>query len=85
MIFQVRGSDGKYVAATPIEGTVLVNIGDLMQRWTSDKLTSTVSFFPLNLCRILKIIFYGAADPHFILAFRIYIKHYFAEAQGASS
>ena len=23
--------------------TVLVNIGDIMQRWTSDKLTSTVS------------------------------------------
>ena len=27
--------------ATPIPGTVLVNIGDLMQRWTSDSLLAT--------------------------------------------
>ena len=30
-----------YVPATPIPGTVLVNIGDLMQRWTSDSLLAT--------------------------------------------
>ncbi|XP_052820395.1 uncharacterized protein LOC128246243 [Mya arenaria] len=30
-----------YVPATPISGTVLVNIGDLLQRWTSDKLLAT--------------------------------------------
>ncbi|XP_052792997.1 uncharacterized protein LOC128226924 [Mya arenaria] len=30
-----------YVPATPIPGTVVVNIGDLMQRWTSDKLLAT--------------------------------------------
>ncbi len=29
--------------ARPIAGTVLVNIGDLMMRWTADKLISTVS------------------------------------------
>ena len=34
--------NGEFVAATPMEGTVVVNIGDLMQRWTSDKLKSTV-------------------------------------------
>ncbi|XP_052761259.1 uncharacterized protein LOC128203756 [Mya arenaria] len=30
-----------YVPASPISGTVLVNIGDLLQRWTSDKLLAT--------------------------------------------
>ena len=30
-----------YVPATPIPGTVLVNVGDLMQRWTSDVLLGT--------------------------------------------
>lgn len=35
--------NGTYTPARPISGTVLVNIGDLMQRWTADKLISTVS------------------------------------------
>ena len=35
--------DGEYTPAVPIPKTVLVNIGDLMQRWTADKLISTVS------------------------------------------
>lgn len=30
-----------FVPATPIPGTVVVNIGDLMQRWTADVLTAT--------------------------------------------
>lgn len=30
-----------FVPATPIPGTVVVNIGDLMQRWTADSLTAT--------------------------------------------
>ncbi|KAJ7333562.1 hypothetical protein OS493_017100 [Desmophyllum pertusum] len=34
--------NGQFVPATPMKGTVLVNIADLMQRWTSDKLKSTV-------------------------------------------
>jgi len=34
--------NGQFVPATPIKGTILVNIADLMQRWTSDKLKSTV-------------------------------------------
>lgn len=33
---------GEFVPATPIEDTVLVNVADLMQRWTSDHLVSTV-------------------------------------------
>ena len=35
--------NGEYSPAEPIAGTVLVNIGDLMQRWTADQLRSTVS------------------------------------------
>ncbi|XP_070534775.1 transmembrane protein 180-like [Ptychodera flava] len=33
---------GEWVSAIPIEDTGLVNIGDLMQRWTSDTLKSTL-------------------------------------------
>lgn len=38
---QVKNRDGSYVDATPIEDCVLINVGDLMQRWTSDRLVST--------------------------------------------
>lgn len=38
---EVCNRDGVYVPATPIPETVLVNIGDLMQRWTADSLLST--------------------------------------------
>ena len=34
--------EGSWVAATPIPGTVLVNVGDMMQRWTDDRLISNV-------------------------------------------
>ena len=40
---QVVSQKDGYIPATPIEGTILVNIGDLLQRWTNDKLVSTVS------------------------------------------
>ena len=39
---QVKNVKGQFVPAPPIEGTVLVNIADLMQRWTADKLKSSV-------------------------------------------
>ncbi|RMX46421.1 hypothetical protein pdam_00000618 [Pocillopora damicornis] len=38
---EVLPVDGKYTPAVPIPKTVLVNIGDLMQRWTADRLIST--------------------------------------------
>ncbi|KAJ8031568.1 2-oxoglutarate-dependent dioxygenase htyE [Holothuria leucospilota] len=34
---EVCNVKGQWIQAPPIEGTILVNIGDLMQRWTSDK------------------------------------------------
>jgi len=38
---EVKTSSGDWVNATPVPGTVLINIADMMQRWTSDKLKST--------------------------------------------
>ncbi|XP_077986048.1 uncharacterized protein LOC144440545 [Glandiceps talaboti] len=39
---ELKAKDGNFIPANPIEGTVVVNIADLMQRWTTDKLISTV-------------------------------------------
>ncbi|KAK1159816.1 hypothetical protein AOXY_G21240 [Acipenser oxyrinchus oxyrinchus] len=38
---EVMNRSGQYISAPCIPGTVLVNIADLMQRWTSDVLVST--------------------------------------------
>ena len=40
---------GEYQTATPVDGAVLINIGDMMQRWTADSLVSTVC---VNVCFI---------------------------------
>jgi isopenicillin N synthase-like dioxygenase len=39
---EIKQNDGGYTSATPIEGTIVVNVGDLLQRWTNDRLKSTV-------------------------------------------
>ncbi|CAK8694943.1 unnamed protein product [Clavelina lepadiformis] len=38
---QVQNLQGEYVNATPIDDTVLINIGDLFELWTQSKLKST--------------------------------------------
>ncbi|MBA6421112.1 isopenicillin N synthase family oxygenase [Pseudomonas sp. 5Ae-yellow] len=38
---EVRTRAGEWIAATPIPGTVVVNTGDLMQRWTNHVFCST--------------------------------------------
>lgn len=38
---EVRARDGRWVAAPAIPNTFVVNIGDLMMRWTNDRWTST--------------------------------------------
>ena len=38
---QVQGRNGEWVIAHPIEGTLVVNIGDLMARWTNNQFKST--------------------------------------------
>jgi len=38
---EVLRRDGQYIPATPVQDSIIINVGDLMQRWTSDKLIST--------------------------------------------
>jgi isopenicillin N synthase-like dioxygenase len=39
---QVRSPTGHFVDATPIEGTCVVNAGDLLARWSNDTIKSTI-------------------------------------------
>ncbi len=39
---QVRGKDGAWIDAPPISGSFVVNIGDMMERWTNGVFTSTL-------------------------------------------
>lgn len=39
---QVRSPTGTFVDATPIEGTIVVNAGDLLARWSNDTIRSTI-------------------------------------------
>ncbi|SBS27210.1 2-oxoglutarate-dependent ethylene/succinate-forming enzyme [Marinomonas aquimarina] len=38
---EVKHRNGEWLQATPMEGSIVVNIGDLMQRWTNDEYVST--------------------------------------------
>jgi isopenicillin N synthase-like dioxygenase len=39
---QIRDRNGDWVQAHPIEGTLVINIGDLLERWSNNRLTSTL-------------------------------------------
>jgi isopenicillin N synthase-like dioxygenase len=39
---QVRGKDGAWIDAPPVAGSFVVNIGDMMERWTNGVFTSTL-------------------------------------------
>ena len=38
---EVRGHDGEWLTAHPIAGTLVVNVGDLLARWTNARFAST--------------------------------------------
>ncbi len=39
---QVKSPSGRFVDATPIDDTVVINAGDLLARWSNDTIKSTV-------------------------------------------
>ncbi|OAL25226.1 hypothetical protein AYO22_05103 [Fonsecaea multimorphosa] len=39
---QICSPNGRFVDATPVPGTIVVNAGDLLSRWANDKIKSTV-------------------------------------------
>lgn len=39
---QVQSPTGQFVDATPIQGTIVVNAGDLLARWSNDTIKSTI-------------------------------------------
>ena len=66
-------SDGRFIPATPISGTVLVNIGCLLQQWTSDTLVATTHrvLIPEEEIRRRKcrqsIVFFSLSDDEFLV------------------
>lgn len=43
LTLQVRSRSGDYIDVPVVPGAILVNVADLMQRWTSDRFISAVS------------------------------------------
>lgn len=39
---QVRNRSGQWIEAPPVEGAFIINIGDIMERWTNGRFVSTV-------------------------------------------
>ena len=46
---KVQKPDGTWISVNPDPDAVILNIGDIMQRWTADKFKSTVSCTFFNL------------------------------------
>jgi isopenicillin N synthase-like dioxygenase len=60
---QVESLDGRWVDVDPVDGGLIVNIGDLMQRWTNDRWRSTMHrVVPVGSGRRLSIPFFHNAN-----------------------
>jgi hypothetical protein len=42
-IAQIKSPNGEYMPVKPMEGAIIMNLGDLMERWTADTLKATVT------------------------------------------
>lgn len=51
---EVENRSNVFVPAVPLQDCVLVNVADLLQRWTSDKLRSTVSICKRKLLTAIR-------------------------------
>lgn len=61
---QVRDRAGDWVTAHPIEGTIVVNVGDLLARWTNDRFASTPHRV-VNTSGRERFSLVAAVDPNF--------------------
>jgi isopenicillin N synthase-like dioxygenase len=60
---QVESLDGRWDDVEPVEGGLIVNLGDLMQRWTNDRWRSTMHrVVPVGRTRRLSIPFFHNAN-----------------------
>jgi isopenicillin N synthase-like dioxygenase len=60
---QVRNASGEWIAVPPIDGTFVVNIGDLMARWTNDIYTSNLHR-AANVSGVARVSVPFFASPH---------------------
>ena len=61
---EVLTKGGEWVTAHPIEGTIVVNVGDLLSRWSNDTFRSTPHRV-INRAGVERHSMVGAADPNF--------------------
>lgn len=61
---QVRSPDGLWLDATPISGTFVVNVGDLLERWSNDRYRSTPHRV-INSASRERLSLVTAYDPNF--------------------
>ena len=68
---QVQGLDGKWIDAPPIPGTVVINTGDLISRWSNDFFKSTPHRVVPRPAAMkngrLSIAFFSDPDPEVII------------------
>ncbi|KAL2330302.1 hypothetical protein Fmac_017883 [Flemingia macrophylla] len=67
---QVRSSEGEWIDICPSEGTLVVNIGDMLQAWSNDKLRSSEHRVVLkhNVNRFSLAFFWCFEDDKVVLA-----------------